>query len=138
MSDRKYLRIVFWSSLASAVCLVVAFAHYTEMVRVRGTDIGFAWVLWGLVPGTFCSIVWPFQRRDWLRRAGVVSTVGVLAYSVWVLFRAFTTYSHGFGGDMGFLIGLEGVLAFVVTLGWSILALPIGWLEERSAEREAR
>ncbi len=123
-SDSKYQRIVIASSIASAACLLVAYSHNCDLAISSGSDPRWTWQLWALVPGIFCVLVWSFQTRRWLRSAGLVSTLGVLAYSAWVLGRTFMT---GLGGDMAGLVVLDGILALGVTLGWSALALMIGW-----------
>jgi len=124
MCDRNYQLIVLSTSMASAACLLLAYTHYSNQAMASGLDLGWVWQLWALAPGAFCVLVWNFQTRHWLQTAGMVSTIGVLVYSVWVLVRALTT---GLGGDMAGLVTLDGLLALGVTIGWSGLALLIGW-----------
>jgi hypothetical protein len=125
VNNRKYQRLVLLSSAASAACLLVAFMHYSDLALASGRDLGWMWQLWALAPGLFCVLVWLFQTRPWLRSAGVVSTLGVLAYSAWVLVWAFAA---GLGGDMAGLVTLGGMLALGVAIAWSGVALLIGWV----------
>ncbi len=124
MSVREYQWIVLSSSVGSAVFLLIAYTHYSELAIARGWDLGWVWQLWALVPGAFCVFVWLFQKRQWVRSAGIVSTLGVLVYSAWILARALT---NGLGGDMDGLVTLDGILALGVAIGWSGLALLFGW-----------
>jgi hypothetical protein len=132
---RQYSRIVLYSSLAAAVCLLFANARYSELAAARGWSFGSSGFVLAIVPSTLCILFWIFQKRIWIRYAGVIATLGVLAYSAYVLLRALTT--HRLSGDMAFLIELEGVVTVAVTLGWSILALVVSWLGNRTAARAA-
>lgn len=126
MTNRKYQWIVISCGLASAFFLQVAYARYSYLATARGMDLGYAWQLWAYAPGAFCLLVWAFQKRKWLQIAGMVASIGVLGYSAWSLALTFAPYA--FGGDMAGLVTLAGVFAFVLTIGWSIVALLIGWV----------
>jgi hypothetical protein len=127
--SRKYFWIIFGSSVASMACLLISYTHYVELGEARGWDLNSGWQWLALFPGGFCIIVWLFQTRPWLRAAGIVSTIGVLCYSVLSLMNALAT--QRLSGDMGFLVSLEGLFAVVVTVGWALVALLIGWLGGR-------
>ncbi len=124
MTGRKYKWIVISCGLVSAIFLQLAYARYSHLATARGLDLGYAWQLWGLAPGAFCVLVWAFQKRKWLRLAGMVASIGVLGYSTWSLALAFAPYASG--GDMAGLVTLAGAFAFVLTIVWSLVALLIG------------
>ncbi len=124
VSDHRYRFIVLLSSAGGAVCLLLAYMRYSELASARGLDLRWVWQAWASVPAAFCVCVWLFQTRPWLRIAGVVSTLGVLAFSGWVLILALTS---GSAGDMFGLVTLNGILALGVTVGWSAVGLLIAW-----------
>src|SRR4051812_44041801 len=125
MGGRKYPWIIFLAGLTSAACLVCAYARYSELALARGWNFGADGFLLAIVPGTFTIIVWMFQRRLWLRRAGLIAALGILAYSIFSLLRALAT--HRLSGDMGFMVSFDGLIDVVVTLGWSVLGLASSW-----------
>ena len=129
MHHRKYFWIILASSVVSIACLFFSYTRYIDLGAARGWDLDSGWQWWSLFPGSFCIIVWLFQTRTWLRVAGVVSTLGVLCYSVLSLLNSLAT--DRLGGDMGFLVSLEGLLGAAITVGWALIALLIGWLGGR-------
>jgi peptidoglycan/LPS O-acetylase OafA/YrhL len=135
MDGRRYPWIIFVAGITSAACLVTSYARYHDLAAARDWNIGSAGFLLALVPGAFCVVVWIFQRRHWLRRAGLMASLGVLAYSIYSLLRALVT--DRLGGDMGFMVEFQSIFDVVLTLGWSVLALASSWLggrDERDSE----
>jgi len=130
MFGRKYPLIVLSLSLVSVLCLLIAERRFFDLALAYGWNMGSNWILWALLPGIFCLIVWSFQKKDWLQLAGVVSTAGVLVYSF--LYLGFAMTTEAVNGHSVFL-GVQGVFGVVVTLAWSVVALLIGRL---GAKRE--
>jgi hypothetical protein len=127
MFGRKYPLIVLSSSLISAICLLVGEARFSALAAEHGWHFGSAWILWAIAPGAFCVTIWLFQRRDWSQLAGVVSTVGVLVYSVFFLLFALTTERVNGHSLIPF-----GYAHLALSITWSALALPIGWFGGRT------
>jgi len=136
MGSRSYPWIVFASGLASAVCLILAYVHYADLAVERGWYFGSEGLILAPVPGVFCIVFWMFQRRPWMRDAGLMTALGVLAYSAYSILRALRT--DRLSGDMGFLVAYEGAFAIALTLGWSVLALICCWLAARNGARNQR
>jgi hypothetical protein len=126
---RKYPWVVLAASLASALFLSLTYLRYCDLAAARGGGLSSFGFIFAIIPGAVCALVWMFQTRDWLRLVGLLSTAGVLAYSVFRYLTALRT--ERLSGDMWFLIELDGIVTIAVTIGWSAFALLFGWLAAR-------
>jgi hypothetical protein len=130
--SRSYPWFVLGCSLASALLLWQAY-EYDIQAFARCGGVPAMWFYANLLPGSICTALWIFGTRGWIRRAGVVASLGTVLFSFIALWLS-SNPNRG-RGDMGCILLLPaGAIVSILVVGLSLLAVLVSLAVERKAE----